>query len=1464
MYKKYSKAISFMLVFALIMTNLFSFGMMNITYAASELKIQHTQIADSNAYGLIPIEFKLMNGDNSTVAESVYSSVYASVYYKHSDDDFEFIDAINNDDGTFSAVIPANKATENIEYYIAGIHEGNTIRNPKTEDTTYTINIKKYADKEKLLTHIGNFTATDGQGGRGVAEIVKYDKVTKKAFVVNGVDTNISIDIVDLTGLQKDSTSVLELTTSESIKISDIPDLGSFTVADITCIDIHPSGEYFAVSLPNADKTKKGKVAFFNIDKEYKGNVDVGFLPDNLAFTPDGNNLLVANEGEPNDDYVDPAGSVSVIDLSSGVESITQGLVTDVGFNGVSVDENVIIKDGATNSEDFEPEYIVVDENSQYAYIALQENNAIAKLDIANKEFVDVTGLGFKDWSVSALDGSNKDDKINIKKWPVLGMYMPDGIDIATINGTDYIFTANEGDGREWGDYENEVEVGDIADEGNLSLDADNYEGYTQEQLEAIAGELGNKANIGKLNVHLELGKNDEGKYEALYTFGGRSFSIYNASDLSQVYDSGSEFEEITAQRYPDEFNTTNDEVDFDDRSDNKGPEPEDVKVGKVGDKYYAFVGLERMGGVMVYDVTNPEDVEFVQYMNTRDYSDDIAGDCGPEGLKFVARGDSPIDQPLLLVANEVSGTLSIFQVKDESKAPLKSEVRIAVISDPHLYLSSLGTGGAAFDEYLANDRKLIAESQAIVEEAVSQIKDSDVEIVLVSGDLTKDGAKVSHEKLAALLAEIEATGKKVYVIDGNHDINNTHAVGYKGNEAVKVDYVTPESYKTIYNDFGYSEAIAKDPNSLSYVVEPVDGLWVIGIDSALYDTNIEDDYPKTGGAFSQARLNWIKAKVSQGRAQGKRVIGFMHHGLVEHFEYQEELFSQYVIKDWEIVSTQLADLGMEAVFTGHFHSNDIVKKTTDSGNTIYDIETGSLLTYPCPYRIVELTEDNKLNITTNLIESIKYDTGDLTFQEHAREFLIAGLEQLAEDELVKLLAVNMAGQGASKEEIAAIIASHGDVIKAQINATITGTPYSTIDLVVAGLEAHYAGDETIDPTMDYILKGMLASDDTNNQFLGAALLSLWNDPAPKDNDVTIQLSEVPEPQRNDDDDDDDDNSSSNNNSSSSGSGGKPSSDTTDNGETKKVRDAVEDSISNSMKKTVSIKIADGETPQVFLEEDTIDDIIDSGKPLEISSKNISLTFDGTTLQQQKLESDQAVKVSVGELDEEAALDILEDATNSSSLISIGNKIYDFSYSIVEDGEEKDEVTSFSEPVKVVVSIDNDDLTEEQIANLTAVRLVKNSDGTITTVKLGGTYDPDTNTFTFHTDRFSMYSVMVADKLTKIFIYIDDSYYTINNTSLKMDTPPTIVDDRTLVPVRAIAEALDATVSWNDKTRKVTITTDSNEVTIQIGVSNKKIGLDVAPIIQNSRTLVPLRFVSENLGANVKWYPSERKIELVK
>lgn len=421
---------------------------------------------------------------------------------------------------------------------------------------------------------------------------------------------------------------------------------------------------------------------------------------------------------------------------------------------------------------------------------------------------------------------------------------------------------------------------------------------------------------------------------------------------------------------------------------------------------------------------------------------------------------------------------------------------KFAVISDPHYFAPELLINrGTAFETYLAQDRKLIAESHAIVSAAVQEIKQSDVDIVLVSGDLTKDGAKASHEGIANILAELEAVGKKVYVIDGNHDINNPHAYSYDGENQTKVPHVTPAEFKTIYGNFGYKAGDeiyrSEDPNSLSYVVEPVNGLWIIAMDSAQYDSNIDDAYPKTAGQFKPETLKWIEDAIKAGKAQGKTVIGFMHHGAVEHFSMQNEMFDEYVIdgenetKDpntgfptddgWKAIADKLADAGMNIVFTGHFHAQDIVKHISANGNNLYDIETGSLVTYPVPYRVVEIS-DNKVDITTKRIESINYNTGAMTFQDYAKNYLESGL-----DTLVEYMLTNQYG--------------------------VTGEQLTQLKpMVISALSAHYQGDERITAQMSDIITSMLQIQEPTTQMISTALNSIWNDPTPEDNAVIIDL----------------------------------------------------------------------------------------------------------------------------------------------------------------------------------------------------------------------------------------------------------------------------------------------------------------------------------------------------------------------
>jgi len=420
--------------------------------------------------------------------------------------------------------------------------------------------------------------------------------------------------------------------------------------------------------------------------------------------------------------------------------------------------------------------------------------------------------------------------------------------------------------------------------------------------------------------------------------------------------------------------------------------------------------------------------------------------------------------------------------------------VKIAIFSDPHYYAPELGTSGEAFEKYLAGDRKLLAESKAILEAALDDIMESDADVVLISGDLTKDGEKISHEQFAKYLKKVEKSGKKVYVIEGNHDIYNPHAVSFEGNKTKAVEHISPKEFKSIYKDFGYGEAIAKDSNSLSYVVEPAEGIRLIVMDSSLYSTNLEDGYPKTSGAFSRSRFKWIENQIEEAQSEGKLVLGMTHHGIIEHFSLQDEFFPDYVVENWQDVSRRLANLGMKAVFTGHFHSHDIVKKETKEDNFLFDIETGSLVTFPSPYRFIEITDDYKMKISTKTVKDIDYDTDGLPFPEYAKQFLEDGLEKLVPGMLAELLIK----QGVKEQDA---------IEQAQrLAQKEVGNNLTIGDLLAGGMIAHYQGDEETDKRLEKVIEQLADSKDEMTRTLGKALSSLYQDTRPNDSKLTIDL----------------------------------------------------------------------------------------------------------------------------------------------------------------------------------------------------------------------------------------------------------------------------------------------------------------------------------------------------------------------
>ena len=498
---------------------------------------------------------------------------------------------------------------------------------------------------------------------QSAAEIVAHDPKTQRLFVVNAQSGNVDVLDASTPAAPTHLFSVL-------------------TGGVVNSVSIYQG--LVAAAVEATPKTDPGRVIFFKADGEGQilASVTVGAQPDMLTFTADGKRVLVANEGEPNDDYtIDPEGSVSIIDLPVDIRRLSQRHVRTARFDldPAQMDPRIrVFGPNATVATNLEPEYIALSKDGKTAWVALQEANAVAILDVSKGRFSTIRSLGFKDHLLpgNELDVGDQDGAIRIGKWPVLGMYQPDGIASYQYLGKTFLVTANEGDTRDWLGTPGYTEVSRFrALSGNVPPCADSprLQAFFADNPYGIADLTGlrGNTNLGRLNVTTATGLRADGScYEDLYSFGGRSFSIWN-ENVEQVYDSGSDFERITANANPTFFNSSHTADVFDNRSDDKGPEPEGVAVAKLFGRVYAFIGLERIGGVMIYDITNPYAPNFVQYYNNREFFQagstptlDQRKDLGPEGLIVIEPEKSPIPGvPLLVVANEVSGTTTLFRI---------------------------------------------------------------------------------------------------------------------------------------------------------------------------------------------------------------------------------------------------------------------------------------------------------------------------------------------------------------------------------------------------------------------------------------------------------------------------------------------------------------------------------------------------------------------------------------------------------------------------------------------------------------------------------------------------------------------------------------------------------------------------------------------------------------------------------
>lgn len=454
-------------------------------------------------------------------------------------------------------------------------------------------------------------------GGLGAAEITTFDPQTKRLFAVNNGTLN-KIDVIDIA--TPSAASVIH-----SINLSAY---GGY----VNSVDV--SNGKLAAAIEASNKQNTGKVVIFNTSTYAEEKIiSVGSLPDMVIYSPDGKYILTANEAEPDAAYTnDPEGTVSIISVDNNYSVTTINFASFASqLTALSAKGFRVFGPGKDIAKDVEPEYITVSSDSKTAWVTLQENNAIAVIDLTSKTITKIFPLGFKDYNIAAnaIDPSDKEGGINFNPWKVYGTYMPDAITSANYNGTTYLFTANEGDAREYTGFSEIKRIKDIA------LDATAFSNAATLKLDA---------QLGRLNITTTLGDTDnDGDFDALYSFGARSFSVWNGTTGDLVYDSKNELD-VKAKELG---------VYDDNRSDDKGAEPEAITLGKVGAKIIAFVGMERVDAVAVYDVTNPTAPVFIKMFATGD---------APEGVLFIPASKSPIQQSLVVVSSENDGVIKIYK----------------------------------------------------------------------------------------------------------------------------------------------------------------------------------------------------------------------------------------------------------------------------------------------------------------------------------------------------------------------------------------------------------------------------------------------------------------------------------------------------------------------------------------------------------------------------------------------------------------------------------------------------------------------------------------------------------------------------------------------------------------------------------------------------------------------------------
>jgi len=437
----------------------------------------------------------------------------------------------------------------------------------------------------------------------------------------------------------------------------------------------------------------------------------------------------------------------------------------------------------------------------------------------------------------------------------------------------------------------------------------------------------------------------------------------------------------------------------------------------------------------------------------------------------------------LLVLSISACAPKQAFQI--DSNASLRASMEKAVeypvasfivVSDLHIYDSNLGTSGKEFEEYIIRDRKLVKEGPEILDSAITAMSNLKASFVLCPGDLTKDGELASHQLAGQYLAKLTASGKKVFVVPGNHDIKNGNSYKYVGDSKERTPNISAEEFVKLYNDFGYKDALQRDSDSLSYVAEPVAGLWLLALDSTRNKENVEDKEPIVDGKFSPNTLKWIEGRLGEAAKAKKAVIVLMHHGVLEHYAGQQKNYGDYIVDDYNDISRLFAAYNVRMVFTGHYHAQDITEMQWTNGGQkfLFDIETGSLVTYPCPYRVVEMSADQQVAIRTERVTTIKSHPQDFTV--YAKDYLEKGIAGIA--------TYTLKGYGVDQAE--------AEKLSTQIAKAFV---------------AHYSGDESLPSGQEMIQEQNLTP-------LGWVVIQmrkdlvygLWKDLPPTDTNATLNM----------------------------------------------------------------------------------------------------------------------------------------------------------------------------------------------------------------------------------------------------------------------------------------------------------------------------------------------------------------------